>query len=282
MDAPIKTCFIAMPVSTSNDHAEKFGDKNHWKHVLETLFVPAVEKAGFQALLPTAQGSHMIHAQIVQHLSQADMVLVDISHNNPNVFFELGVRTSVNKPIALVRCDASVSIPFDVNGINTHAYDPALKAWHIDQEIEAVAEHLRQADRSCAGENPMWRQFGMQLKATEPTVGGSKEEAQLALLTRQVGELLEQGTMPAQPVRSFTGDESALAEERRMMARRRVKEASKNYQVPIRLVPSRDGHYWLSFLTPATSNEEAERYAMFMEQVAVIGDKYDVDFRVQK
>lgn len=51
------------------------------------------------------------------------MVLCDMSQNNPNVFFELGVRTSVNKPVALVRCDEDSPIPFDVSGVNTHTYD---------------------------------------------------------------------------------------------------------------------------------------------------------------
>ena len=189
MESPTKTCFIAMPVSTTPAHAEQYGDREHWLHVMESLFVPAIEAAGFEAWRPVAKGSHLIHAEIVRQLEQADMVLVDMSQSNPNVFFELGVRTSVNKPVALVRSDQAMPIPFDVSGINTHTYDPALKAWHIASEVEALSKHLRDAESSCAGENPMWRQFGLTLKANEPTSEASPTDARLEVMGRQLTEM---------------------------------------------------------------------------------------------
>jgi hypothetical protein len=186
-----KTCFIAMPVATSKAHAEFFGDVEHWAHVLETLFAPAVEAAGFEVWRPVAKGSFLIHAEIVRQLAEADMVLCDMSEYNPNVFFELGVRTSVNKPVALVRCNDRDRIPFDVSGINTHSYDPSLKAWKHQAEVDALAQHLRDAETSCAGTNPLWRQFGMQLTATEPTSEGTKEEAMLSVMSDNIERLLE-------------------------------------------------------------------------------------------
>lgn len=192
MDAARKNCFIAMPVATTAAQAEFYGDKEHWMHVMETLFVPAVEQAGFGVWRPVARGSHLIHAEIVRQLEQADMVLCDISGSNPNVFFELGVRTSVNKPIALVRCDSSTPIPFDVSGINTHTYDPSLKAWNNESETQALVRHLADAEVSCAGENPLWKQFGMVLKAKEPTTGGTREEAMLSVLTQKMNQLTAQ------------------------------------------------------------------------------------------
>lgn len=189
MSDDAKTCFIAMPVTTTPEQAERYGDASHWTHVMETLFVPAIEAAGFEALRPVSTGSDYIQAEIVRQLESADMVLCDMSHNNANVFFELGVRTSVNKPVALVRCDRSVPIPFDVSSINTHTYNPGLKAWHIDAEVASLAEHLRRAEEGCAGENPMWRHFGLVLKATQPTSEGTKEEALLGVLNEQIQDL---------------------------------------------------------------------------------------------
>lgn len=187
-DSP-QTCFIAMPVRTTPQQAARYGDDDHWSHVMESLFVPAVEAAGYEPWRPVARGSHLIHAEIVRQLEQADMVLCDMSEANPNVFFELGVRTSVNKPVALVRCDADAPIPFDVNGINTHTYDPSLKAWRVGAEIEALTAHLLDAESSCAGTNPMWSRFGMVLKAQEPTATGTREEALLEVLAQRVDEL---------------------------------------------------------------------------------------------
>ncbi|MBU2696211.1 nucleoside 2-deoxyribosyltransferase [Pimelobacter sp. 30-1] len=188
-DASAKSCFIAMPVRTTKEQAELYGDSEHWLHVLEHLFVPAVEEAGFEAWRPIAQGSEMIHAEIVRQLARADMVLGDMSHNNPNVFFELGVRTSVNKPMALVRCDAKAPIPFDVSGVNAYTYEPMLKPWNRDDQVAKLAEHLRRAEATSGAGNTMWTQFGMELTATEPSAAGSKEEAMLEVLSGQVQNL---------------------------------------------------------------------------------------------
>jgi len=56
-------CFVIMPVSTSEDRVSAYGsDGDHFIHVLEYLFVPAIKEAGFDAIRPIAQGSDVIHA----------------------------------------------------------------------------------------------------------------------------------------------------------------------------------------------------------------------------
>jgi hypothetical protein len=237
-----KTCFIAMPVTTTEAHAELFGDPEHWIHVLETLFVPAVEAAGFEALRPVATGSHMIHAEIVRQLERADMVLCDLSTNNPNVFFELGVRTSVNKPVALVRCDPKTPIPFDVSGINTHTYNPALKAWANPKEIEALTAHLQKAELSCGGDNPLWRQFGMTLKALAPSSDQTQEEAMFSVVLQQIEALSEQvdGLGNRRQPRSF----DTLRAERTVDDRRLLDELdalADKHQVDSRIAIESDG-----------------------------------------
>jgi len=130
----------------------------------------------------------MIHGAIIRQLSEADMVLVDLSEHNPNVFFELGVRTSINKPVAVVR-SLGTTIPFDTIGMNTPEYDPTLRIWGIKQAIADLADHLRNAVTSCAGENPMWRQFGLSIRAEEPSTDVSPEDARLELLADGIEQL---------------------------------------------------------------------------------------------
>lgn len=70
----VPNCFIAMPVSTSTEHAQLYGgDDAHFRHVLAHLMVPAVEKAGYKAIKPIAEGADLIHAEIIRHLETADM-----------------------------------------------------------------------------------------------------------------------------------------------------------------------------------------------------------------
>ena len=181
-------CFIAMPLTTRSAEADLYGDKDHWSHVMDSLFVRAIEHAGFEAVRPVAQGSHLIHGMIIDHLSRADLVLCDLSSHNPNVFFELGVRTSLNLPIALVR-DEHTDLPFDTSGINTHAYSSALRGWEIEAEVERLTAHIADSARSCAGENPLWRQFGLSIRAREPDAKESPLEAKVDLLVDSMSDM---------------------------------------------------------------------------------------------
>lgn len=182
----VRTCFMAMPITTHPKDVDRYGgDSEHWRHVMSSLFVKAIETAGFKPIPPVAQGAHMIHGEIIKNLSTADLVLVDLSSHNPNVFFELGVRTSLNLPIALVM-DEHTDIPFDTSGINTYTYDSNLRGWEIESQQQSLAQHVRKSHDSCSGQNPLWRQFGLTIKAQEPDAKESPLEAKMDLLTSQM------------------------------------------------------------------------------------------------
>jgi hypothetical protein len=182
------TCFIAMPITTRPAEADLYGDEDHWSHVMESLFVKAIEAAGFEAVRPVAQGAHLIHGQIISHLSRADLVLCDLSSHNPNVFFELGVRTSLNLPIALVR-DSHLDLPFDTSGINTHTYSHSLRGWEIEGEKEKLAAHIRDSAASCKGTNPLWRQFGLSIRAQEPDASESPLQAKVDIIADRLAQV---------------------------------------------------------------------------------------------
>jgi hypothetical protein len=197
------TCFIAMPITTHPDQAKLYGgDEDHWDHVMRTLFERAIEQAGFEPIRPAADGANLIHGLIIQNLSKADLVLVDLSTHNPNVFFELGVRTSIDRPIALVR-DEHTSLPFDISGINAYQYDSRLLAWELERQQEALARHITASFASCDGHNPLWRKFGLTIKASEPDADESPLEAKLDLLTSQLARVQNQ----LRPERAATRDD---------------------------------------------------------------------------
>lgn len=128
------SCFIIMPVSTPEMMVDDYGrDKDHFRHVLDHLFLPAVRSAGLDPILPTAEGSQLIHPEIVKNLEKADLVLCDMSILNPNVFFELGIRTALNKPVCLVRDNLTELVPFDMSIVNNHTYQSSLVPWVIDR-----------------------------------------------------------------------------------------------------------------------------------------------------
>lgn len=156
-----KDCFIIMPITTSKEMVEVYnGDTEHFKHVLESLFIPAIEKAGYKAISPISKGSDIIQAEIIKHLAEADLVLCDMSILNPNVFFEFGIRTALDKPVALVIDDKTLKIPFDTSIINFHKYNSS-PTWVLEKEIDKLVEHIENASKKAAGKNSLWKYFGI-------------------------------------------------------------------------------------------------------------------------
>jgi hypothetical protein len=72
--------FVIMPITTPTRLATTYADdSDHFTHVYELLFVPAITKAGFLPIPPAARGSDLIQAGIVKNLQSAEIVLCDVS-----------------------------------------------------------------------------------------------------------------------------------------------------------------------------------------------------------
>ena len=184
-------CFVIMPISTPKPLIETYKDPDHFAHVLQYLFKPALEEADYEVIPPSAAGADIIHASIVKSLEEADLVLCDISTLNPNVFFELGIRTSLDRPVALVRDNFTLNIPFDTSSINTHTYDASLALWSIEPEVSKLAGYINEATAQAGGRNSMWRVFGITQRA-KPAEIENPTAAKLDLLMTQVGQLVKQ------------------------------------------------------------------------------------------
>lgn len=184
------TCFIAMPLTTAEESRAKYhGDGDHFVHVLEHLFVPAVEAAGFSAVRPIMSGGDVIQGQIIKHLETADMVLCDISSHNPNVFFELGIRTALDRPVALVRDNHTEKLPFDTSIVNTHTYNSSLTPWTLRNDTQGITQHLADTWKSTPNNNDLWGFFGLTKRASERLPSENPLEAKMDLIMSQLSSL---------------------------------------------------------------------------------------------
>ena len=146
---------------------------------------------------PIAKGADMIHAGIVQNLERADLVLCDMSSLNANVFFELGIRTAIGKPVCVVKDDTTPKVPFDMTVVNYHVYSSALNPWSIEAEIEKLVEHLKESIERSAGENLLWKYFSLSQRAQLPHPTPSDETLdRLAMLSAQVEGLSKKMDIP--------------------------------------------------------------------------------------
>jgi len=104
-----KKCFVIMPFSKTKSCSE---DK--WTEIFAYIIKPAVEGSGlgYACERSVAERENIIKG-ILDALNKANVVIADLTDNNPNVFYELGVRhTLTNRTILIAQGEKH--IPFDL------------------------------------------------------------------------------------------------------------------------------------------------------------------------
>lgn len=95
----------------------------------KNIFVPAIEDAGLEAIradsifMPSA-----IMPDIWRFLSEAKVLVADLTGRNPNVFYELGLAHALQKPVILVTSNLD-DVPFDLRGLRVLGYDKENEDW---------------------------------------------------------------------------------------------------------------------------------------------------------
>ena len=209
-------CFVVMPVSTPEMWVQRYNDQEHFRHVLDHLFTPALTSANYEVVPPTASGSDLIHAEIIKNLEKCELVLCDISTSNPNVFFELGIRTSLDGPVVLVRDNFTTQLPFDTGSINTYTYESSLQPWILESQISGLAKHITEAAEKSGDRNSLWRYFGLTQRAT-PAEVTDPTQAKLDLLIGEVTRL-------ANTARATKSEDYSIEELEALAAIRRLRE----------------------------------------------------------
>jgi hypothetical protein len=129
-----RTCFVIMPFS-----ATASCNKQEWTWIFENVFKPAVEDAGlnYECRRSAATRGNIV-ASILQELSDAYVVLADLTDRNTNVFYELGVRHTLKDRTILV-AQKKEDIPFDLLAYAYHVYD-----WKTEKGRAELTEKLAQ------------------------------------------------------------------------------------------------------------------------------------------
>ncbi len=110
-------CFVIMPFGKKRTEKSK-----HYTMVYEHVITRAVQEAGFDCKrADEIPDSGPIPEEVKKQLRTAELVLADLSDRNPNVFYELGYRHALNKPLITISDDVS-SIPFNMSPYRTIEY----------------------------------------------------------------------------------------------------------------------------------------------------------------
>lgn len=117
-NASKKNCFIITPIG--EDGSETF---RMAKGVIESVVKPILKKNGFGDIKPAYEilESGMIGNQIVDRIVNDDLVIANLTGNNPNVMYELAIRHAAAKPIIHI-CEFGTKLPFDIKDNRTIFY----------------------------------------------------------------------------------------------------------------------------------------------------------------
>jgi len=100
--------------------------REHWAEVF-SIFKDSISDAGYTVkLVSDSDEVGVVHANIVQNLYDNEIVVCDVSANNPNVMFELGMRLAFDKPTIIV-IDDKTKFSFDTNVIEHITYPRDLR-----------------------------------------------------------------------------------------------------------------------------------------------------------
>lgn len=106
-----KKCFVVGPIGADDSE-----DRVHADWLLEEIIEPvfAAHFADFDVVRADKIATPgRIDAQVISHLLESDLVIADITTLNPNAFYEIGIRHTVQKPIIHMHLNGQ-KIPFDI------------------------------------------------------------------------------------------------------------------------------------------------------------------------
>lgn len=127
------SCFVMMPFR------EPYGG------YYEKIYKPAIEKAGLKPVRADDEifGTGKIIDQIFTGISEAKVLIAELTTRNANVFYELGLAHALEKPVVLVSSNEE-DVPFDLNHIRVIYYDVNDPFWG-QKLIEKVSENILSA-----------------------------------------------------------------------------------------------------------------------------------------
>ena len=144
--------FIAMPFGTKPDAD---GVPIDFNRVFDELLKPALEAAGFDVFrADQEQRAGDIRFDMFQELLVADLVVADLTLDNPNVWYELGVRHALRSRGVMLVQGPRPTQPFDLytdRKLTYHLKNGAPDPEHLTDDRESLTRMARATQGAWAG-----------------------------------------------------------------------------------------------------------------------------------
>jgi tetratricopeptide (TPR) repeat protein len=128
------------------------GQSYDFDKVYRVIIARAVREAGMKPLrADETVGSRLIHSDMFKDLRDRPVVLADLSLENPNVFYELGIRHVMSPTGTVLMCRAGTDLPFDVrlSRVIFYKFNGEELDWEeVEETVKALKLALQDAQQS--------------------------------------------------------------------------------------------------------------------------------------
>jgi hypothetical protein len=125
----MKNCFVLMPFSKEFDDIYQLGIKSTCDEM--KMSCKRVDEQIFH---------HSILQQIYNQIENADILIADLTNQNPNVFYEVGYAHGLNKNVILLTKNTQ-DIPFDLKHYPHIIYED--KILNLKRMLKSKLEHFQ-------------------------------------------------------------------------------------------------------------------------------------------
>lgn len=111
------TCFLITPIGSEKSETRE--RVNQWE---SKIYEPALNNNYEIIRADKISAPGVITEQIIQHIVDADLVIIDYTELNPNVMYESAIRHLIAKPYIQIY-EAGIRLPFDIHNLRSISYD---------------------------------------------------------------------------------------------------------------------------------------------------------------
>lgn len=142
-----ETVALAERLATSRDVfiVMSFKDLPEFRDVKAAITEACAEKGYVATRVDDVHGIRRIVPEIVRGIRQCAFVIADVTAERPNVYWELGLATGMNKDVIVI-AKQGTKLPFDINDVPTLYWESftGLRQ-HLATRIEAIARRQGRA-----------------------------------------------------------------------------------------------------------------------------------------
>lgn len=143
-----KTCFIITPIGDTASNIRRKIDG-----LIDEVLEPVLSKLGYKVVV-----SHRISDPgsvtniIIQKIYDSELVIANLTGNNPNVMYEVAIRHACAKPIIHIT-ESIKDLPFDIMDQRTIEYtDDMAGAFKLKEDLNKIVQNINDEDTA---DNPI-------------------------------------------------------------------------------------------------------------------------------